>query len=63
VLQLSGDYVQQLSGSLEFDIGGTEAGINQSQVIVTGNARLNGSIGVIGRIKTGHLWALQNRPV
>jgi hypothetical protein len=46
VLMISGNYTQQLAGSMEFDIGGTEPGVNQSQLIVTGNADLHGTVGL-----------------
>ena len=45
-LIISGNYTQQLAGSIQFEIGGTNAGVDQSQVLVTGNASLNGSVGV-----------------
>jgi hypothetical protein len=52
VLVLSGNYTQLLGGVLEFDIGGNEPGVTQSQVIVTETAHLNGTLGV--RWSDGH---------
>ena len=46
VLAISGNYIQQIGGSMEFDIGGTSPGTNQSQVNVTGSAKLDGIIGL-----------------
>ena len=46
VLTISGNYTQQLGGSMEFDIGGTAPGTDQSQVKVTGAAKLDGAVGV-----------------
>ena len=44
VLNLTGNYTQLLGGSIQFDIGGTSPGVNQSQVNVTGFAKLGGLI-------------------
>jgi len=46
VLILSGSYTQQLAGSIQFDLAGFDPGVNQSRVIVTGAAHLNGTVGV-----------------
>ncbi|HMP82457.1 MAG TPA: hypothetical protein PKA41_07080 [Verrucomicrobiota bacterium] len=46
ILTVSGNYTQQLAGSIEFAIGGNEPGVNQSQVNITEDAKLNGTIGV-----------------
>jgi len=46
VLTIAGNYRQQLGGSMEFDIGGTTPGTDQSQVIVTGAAKLDGAVSV-----------------
>jgi len=46
VLILSGSYTQQLAGTMHFDLGGSNPGVDQAQVIVTGNAHLNGTVGV-----------------
>jgi hypothetical protein len=44
VLTIAGNYTQLLGGSIQFDIGGTSPGVNQSQVNVTGSASLSGLI-------------------
>jgi hypothetical protein len=44
VLTISGSYIQLYNGSIQFDIGGTLPGTNQSQVNVTGPAALDGQI-------------------
>ena len=46
ILTLSGNYIQSIGGSMEFDIGGTSPGTNQSQVKVIGAATLDGTIGL-----------------
>ena len=46
VLLLSGSYTQLLSGSIQFNLGGTTSGVNHSKVIVEGNAHVDGLIGV-----------------
>jgi hypothetical protein len=44
VLTISGSYIQLYNGSIQFDIGGTLPGMNQSQVNVTGPANVDGQI-------------------
>jgi len=53
VLVLAGNYTQDLAGSIQFDIGGTNPAVNYSQVVVTGDAYINGLIGV--RFSPGYL--------
>ncbi len=56
VLNLVGNYTQLLGGSIQFDIGGTAPGVNQSQVNVTGSANLNGLIAL--RFSPGYVPAV-----
>jgi hypothetical protein len=46
VLSVTGDYTQTLGAEVEFELGGTSAGTNHSQLFVTGQANLNGTISV-----------------
>jgi hypothetical protein len=58
VLNLAGNYTQLLGGSMQFDIGGTSPGVNQSQVNVTGSASLSGLIGL--RFSPGYVPAVNS---
>ena len=58
VLNLAGNYTQLLGGSIQFDIGGTSPGVNQSQVNVTGTANLNGLIAL--RFSPGYVPAVNS---
>jgi hypothetical protein len=58
VLTLSGNYTQLLGGSIQFDIGGTSPGANQSQVNVTGTAKLGGLIAL--RFSPGYVPAVNS---
>ncbi len=58
VLTLAGNYTQLLGGSMQFDIGGTAPGVNQSQVNVTGAANLNGLIAL--RFSPGYVPAVNS---
>jgi len=58
VLTIAGNYTQLLGGSMQFDIGGTAPGVNQSQVNVTGAANLNGLIAL--RFSPGYVPAVNS---
>ena len=58
VLNLAGNYTQLLGGSIQFDIGGTSPGVNQSQVNVTGSASLDGLIAL--RFSPGYVPAVNS---
>jgi len=58
VLNLAGNYTQLLGGSIQFDIGGTSPGVNQSQVNVTGTAKLGGLIAL--RFSPGYVPAVNS---
>jgi len=58
VLTIAGNYTQLLGGSMQFDIGGTTPGVNQSQVNVTGSASLNGLIAL--RFSPGYVSAVNS---
>ncbi|HUZ07501.1 MAG TPA: hypothetical protein VMV89_08425, partial [Candidatus Paceibacterota bacterium] len=58
VLNLAGNYTQLLGGSMQFDIGGTAPGVNQSQVNVTGAANLDGLIAL--RFSPGYVPAVNS---
>ena len=58
VLTLSGSFTQLYNGSMEFDIGGTSPGVNQSQVNVTGAAKLDGRIAL--RFSPGYVPAVNS---
>jgi hypothetical protein len=58
VLNLAGNYNQLLGGSIQFDIGGTSPGVNQSQVNITGAANLNGLIAL--RFSPGYVPAVNS---
>jgi hypothetical protein len=58
VLTIAGNYTQLLGGSIQFDIGGTSPGVNQSQVNVTGTANLNGLIAL--RFSPGYVPAVNS---
>ena len=58
VLNLAGNYTQLLGGSIQFDIGGTSPGVNQSQVNVTGTASLDGLIAL--RFSPGYVPAVNS---
>ena len=58
VLNLAGNYTQLLGGSIQFDIGGTSPGVNQSQVNVTGAANLDGLIAL--RFSPGYVPAVNS---
>jgi hypothetical protein len=46
ILTINGNYVQGSGGTLAVEIGGTAAGTQYDQLIVTGNATLGGALGV-----------------
>ena len=46
-LTIQGNYTQMLGGSAEFTLGGTNAGTNHSQLVVSGEAALRGCLNVI----------------
>ena len=56
VLTIAGNYTQLLGGSIQFDIGGTSPGVNQSQVNITGSASLDGLIAL--RFSPGYVPAV-----
>ena len=58
VLNLAGNYTQLLGGSMQFDIGGASPGVNQSQVNVTGAAKLDGRIAL--RFSPGYVPAVNS---
>ena len=58
MLNLAGNYTQLLGGSIQFDIGGTSPGVNQSQVNVTGSASLDGLIAL--RFSPGYVPAVNS---
>lgn len=43
-MTLDGDYVQGAGGMIEIEIGGTTPGVDYDQLIITGNATINGII-------------------
>ena len=58
VLNLAANYTQLLGGSMQFDIGGASPGVNQSQVNVTGAAKLDGRIAL--RFSPGYVPAVNS---
>jgi hypothetical protein len=45
-LQITGNLPQSSNGAINIQIGGTNAGVNYDQLIVTGNAALNGALNI-----------------
>jgi len=45
-LRITGNLPQSSSGAINIQIGGTNAGVNYDQLIVTGNAALNGALNI-----------------
>jgi hypothetical protein len=58
ILNFAGNYTQLLGGSMQFDIGGTSPGVNQSQFNVTGSASLSGL--VVLRFSPGYVPAVNS---
>jgi len=46
VLTITGDYDQFPEGSLEIELGGSEAGTEYDQLVVEGNAFLDGTLSI-----------------
>ncbi len=46
VIDLDGDYVQSPEGTLQIDVGGTQAGVDYDQLTIAGDAHLDGTLEV-----------------